>query len=58
MALEETTTCVAIDILDVTLDDCLDLVLLSRIELGFINGDLKDVSVPIERELIHWVDLV
>ena len=59
MLLEETTACVAVDVQDVTLRDRLNLVLLSRsVLLRIVDGELEDVAVPFERELVHWIDLV
>ena len=59
MLLEETAAGVAVDVQDVTLRDRLNLVLLSRsVLLRIVDGELEDVAVPFERELVHRVDLV
>ena len=59
MLLEETAACIAINVQNVALRDRLNLVLLSHsILLRIVDGELEDVAVPLERELVHWVDPV
>lgn len=58
MAFEERTARVSVDVEDVALDDRLDLVLLSTVLLGVSNRELEDVTVPIQGELVHRVNLV
>ena len=59
MLLEQTTARVSVHVQDVHLRDRCDLVLLrSRALLRIVDGELENVPVPLEGELVHWVDLV
>ena len=59
MLLEQTTARVSVHVQDVALRDRCDLVMLSsRTLLRIIDRELEDVPVPLEGELVHWVDLV
>ena len=59
MTFKERFTCLSVHIQNVDLNDIVDLVLLlGSLILGRSNGSLEEISVPVERELVHRVNLV